>query len=93
MRIRDLLDAEGIQHLEVHLGLGDLELGDGNLTVINGQEVDQLLEVLDLLVGDLYRGLQCEDFALFLGLRFQQGFKCCLTGRELVEFLLVLFLL
>lgn len=70
MRVRDLLDAEGIKHLEVHLGLGDLELGDGDLTVINGEEVDQLLEVLDLLVGDLYRGLQCKDFTLLLRLRF-----------------------
>ena len=93
MRIRDLLDAEGIQHLQVHLRLGNLELGNGNLTMINGEEVDQLLEVLDLLVSNLYRGLQCEDFALFLGFRFQEGLEGGLTGGELVKFFLIVFLL
>tara|TARA_B110000305_G_C19289895_1_gene563634 strand:- start:573 stop:758 length:186 start_codon:yes stop_codon:yes gene_type:complete len=53
VRIRDLFDTEGIQHLQVEFGLGDLELGDGSLPVVNGQERNELLEVLDLLIGDL----------------------------------------
>jgi len=53
VRIRDLFDTEGIQHLQVEFGLRDLELGDGSLPVVNGQERNELLEVLDLLIGDL----------------------------------------
>jgi len=53
VRIRDLFDTEGIQHLQVEFGLSDLELGDGSLPVVNGQERNELLEVLDLLIGDL----------------------------------------
>ena len=64
--VGDLLDTEGIQHLQVELGLGDLELGDSRLTMVNGKECDELLEVLDLLFCNLDRGLFRKDGALLL---------------------------
>lgn len=64
--VGDFLDTEGIKHLQVELGLGDLELGDSRLTVVDGQECDELLEVLDLLVCNLDGGLQRQNVALLL---------------------------
>lgn len=91
--VGDLLDTEGIQHLQVELGLGDLELGDGRLPVVDGQECDELLEVLDLLVGDLDGRLQRQDVALLLGLRLEQRLESRLACRELAQLLLVVLLL
>lgn len=93
VRIRDLFDAESIKHLEVHLWFGDLELGDGYLTMINSQEVDQLLEILDLLIGDLNGRLQSEYIALLLWLGLQQWLESSLTRRQLLKLLLVISLL
>jgi len=70
--VGDLLDTEGIEHLQVELGLSHLELGDRGLTVVDGQESDELLEVLDLLVGDLDGSLQREDVALLLRLGLEE---------------------
>lgn len=66
VRVRDLLDAEGVEHLQVLFRFCGFELGDGNLSVVNGEEVYKLLEVIDLLVGDLYRGLECQYVAFLL---------------------------
>ena len=91
--VGDLLDTEGIQHLQVELGLGDLELWDGRLPVVDGQESDELLEVLDLLVCDLDGRLQRQDVALLLGLRLEQRLESGLTCGELAQLLLVVLLL
>jgi len=91
--VGDLLDTESIQHLQVELGLGDLELGDGRLPVVDGQESDELLEVLDLLVSDLDGRLQRQDVALLLGLRLEQRLESGLTCGELAQLLLVVLLL
>ena len=72
VRVGDLLDTEGIEHLQVELGLGDLELGDGRLTVVDGKECDELLEVLDLLLCNLDGGLQRQNVAFLLGLRLEE---------------------
>lgn len=91
--IGDLFDAESIEHLQVQFRFGDLELWDGRLTVIDGQECDELLEVLDLLVRDLDGCLQRQDVALLLRLRFEQRLEGGLACRQLAQLLLVVLLL
>ena len=45
MGIGDLLNAEIIEHLEVHLRLSNFEFRDGLLSVVYCKEVDEFLEV------------------------------------------------
>lgn len=61
--------------------------------MVNGEEIDELLEVLDLLIGDLNRRLQSKYVALFLRLGFKQRFDCGLTSRKLLQLLLIISLL
>jgi len=48
MSISDLLDAEHVEHPVVGLGLHSLELVDGDLAVVNGDEVKQLAVLVDI---------------------------------------------
>lgn len=48
--VRDLLDAEIVEHLVVGLRLQALKLVDGELAVVDRDEVNQLLVVLDIHV-------------------------------------------
>eukprot|EP00356_Strombidium_inclinatum_P002377 CAMPEP_0170481080 /NCGR_PEP_ID=MMETSP0208-20121228/1653_1 /TAXON_ID=197538 /ORGANISM="Strombidium inclinatum, Strain S3" /LENGTH=129 /DNA_ID=CAMNT_0010753719 /DNA_START=245 /DNA_END=634 /DNA_ORIENTATION=- len=61
--------------------------------MVNGEERDELLEVDHLLVCDLNGGLQVQYRALLLGLRLEQRFHSSLTDGQLVQFLLIVFLL
>lgn len=58
MGIGDLLDTEIVHCFQVHFRFGNLELRDGNLTVIDGQERDQLFEICNFLVCYLNAGLK-----------------------------------
>mmetsp|Transcript_2687 Transcript_2687/g.4524 ORF Transcript_2687/g.4524 Transcript_2687/m.4524 type:complete len:294 (-) Transcript_2687:834-1715(-) len=91
--VGDLLDAKEVEGLEIHLVLGKLELGDGLLAVVDGEELDQLLEVLDLLVGDLDGRLQIQDLALLLRLRLEERLHGGLAALHFLQLLRVVLLL
>ena len=53
MRVGDLLHRHVVHHLQVLLRFLTLELLNSNLPMVDCEEVDELLVVLDVLVGDL----------------------------------------
>ena len=52
VRVRDLLHTHVMHEFEVLLGLLPLEFLDGDLPMVNGQEMHQLFVILDVLIGD-----------------------------------------
>ena len=83
-RVGDLAAAHQINHLGV---LGDLvafEFVNGQLTLVNIEEVNQLSVVLNVLVGMFDLQLQCLDALLNAQLRLKKGLQCCLTGTDFV---------
>lgn len=48
VRVRYLLDAESVKHLVVLGSLQALELVDRQLSVVDGDEVDEFLVVIDI---------------------------------------------
>jgi len=72
MGVGDLFDAEVVQGLQVHLGLRLFELRNGNLSVIDSQELDQLLVIGNLLVLNFNVGFQLEHVALLLRLGLKE---------------------
>ena len=66
MRIRYFLNAEIVNSLQVHPLLGDLELRNGLLSVVDRQEPNQFLEVRNFLVRYLNARLQVQHCALLL---------------------------
>jgi hypothetical protein len=68
MSVRNLLHAEVVQTFQVHLCFGALEVGDSILSVIDRKERQKLLEVSNLLIGDLETSLEGKDIAFLLTL-------------------------
>lgn len=69
------------------------KFGDGDLSVVNGQEGNKLLEINYFLISDFYSGLQSQDVALNFGLRFEDRLQSFLSSRKLVQLSLVVSLL
>jgi hypothetical protein len=67
-----LSDTEHAQGLEVVSGLLSLELFNGNFSVVNSEEVDQLFVVFDLSGGRLNSSLQVKRVTFFGGLRLPE---------------------
>lgn len=83
-RVGDLAAAHQIDHLGV---LGDLiafEFVNGQLALVNIEEVNQLSVVLNVLVGMLDLHLQCLDTLLDAHFRLKKGLQRCLTGTHFV---------
>jgi len=64
VRVGDFLDAEVIQGLQVKLRLALLELWNGYLSMVDGQEIHHLFEILNLLIFDFEGGLKGQNGAL-----------------------------
>lgn len=88
-----LFNAEVVKCFQIHLCLSLLELLDGNLSVVDGQEVYQLLEVSDLLCTYLNGSLEGQNVALLLWFGFEECFYCWLALGQLIKLLLVFSLL
>ena len=93
VRVRDLLDTEMVQCLHIQLRFALLELWNGNLSVVNGQEFNQLLEILNLLIFDLEGSLKGQNRAFLGGLGLKDRLQSLLTLRKIVKLLLIRSLL
>ena len=83
VRVGDFFHAEDVEHSEVLACLLPLELGDSILSVVNSQEVNELLVVVDVLVGNLDGGLKVQDVIFLLGLGLEDALECSLALAEL----------
>jgi len=69
-----------------------LELGNSNLTMVDGQELDELLVVCNFLVVNFKVGLELEDVAFLSRFGFKEGLNSGLAFRQLGELLFIVFL-
>lgn len=87
--IGDLTDGEGAEHSLVVVDLVSLELVDGHVTMLDGDEVDEFAVVLDGVVGSLNVSLQGQ-LGLVLGvLALEEVLETGLVHLQLVELGLV----
>ena len=93
VRVGDLLDAERVEHLVVGGGLEALELVDGLLSVVNDNEVHQLLVIVDVDVHLLDRGRVRVDILADLRFRLEEALQGRLAQRHLLELGLLVSLL
>lgn len=93
MSVRNLLNAEHVEHLVVGLGLHALELVDSDLAVVNCDEVEQLAVLIDVNIELLDGGGVGIDVLLDGGLRLEETLHCCLAHRHLLKLRLLVALL
>jgi len=89
VRVTNLAYGEEVEHLLVLEQLGLLELVDGQLAVVDRDEVDQLSVVLHIHVHGLDIGLVIENIFLYSRLRLEEALEGSLTESHLVELLLL----
>lgn len=87
--VSDLTDGEGAEHSLVVVNLVSLELVDGHVTMLDGNEVDKLAVVLDGVVGSLNVSLQGQ-LRLVLGvLALEEVLETGLVHLQFVKLRLV----
>ena len=91
--IRDFFHTHVVHETEVLALLLALELVDSHLPVVNGQEMNQLLVISNIFVGNLDCCLEIEDVVFLALIGFKDTLKCGLSLRKLFELLLVVALL
>ena len=89
VRVTNLAYSEEVEHLLVLEQLGLLELVDGQLAVVDRDEVDQLSVVLYIHVHGLDVGLVIENIFLDARLRLEEALEGSLAESHLVELLLL----
>ena len=92
VRVRNFLHTHVVHEAEVLALLLSLKLVDSNLTMVNCEEMNQLLVISNILVGDFDCWLEVDDVLLLALTGFKDTLKCSLSLRKLFELLLVVTL-
>lgn len=92
VRVRNFLHTHVVHEAEVLALLLSLELVDSNLTMVNCEEMNQLLVISNVLVSDFNCRLEVDNVLLLALIGFKDTLKCCLSLRKLFEFLLIVTL-
>lgn len=87
--VGDFFDGHVVHKLQVLSLLLLLEFGDGMLTMIDGQPVDQFLIIIEILVGDFDSSLQGQNFVLLALAGFENGLQGGFALLQLLHFLLI----
>lgn len=93
VRVRNLLDAEVVEHLVVGSGLQALKLVDGDLAVVNRDKVDELLVLVNVDIELLDGGRVGIDIFLDSRLGLEETLEGCLAQSHLLELRLLVALL
>ena len=93
VRVGHLLDAERVEHLVVRGGLQALKFVDGLLTVVNDNEVDELLVIVDIYVHLLDGGRVRVDILAHLRLGLEETLQSRLAQGHFLQLCLLVSLL
>ena len=92
VRVRDFLHTHVVHEAEVLALLLSLELVDSKLTMVNCEEMNQLLVISNVFVSDFDCRLEVDNVCLLALTGFKDTLKCCLSLRKLFELLLIVTL-
>lgn len=91
--VRNLTNAERVDHLVVCVSLQALELVNGDLSVVDRDEVDELFVLLDVYLELLDGGRVRVDIFLDFRLGLEETFESCLAQGHLLKLGLLVALL